>query len=82
VNAAALQALQPLAAPGQLRTEVLDVRDPEAWQRVADAVAADWGHIDVLANVAGVLRDNWVHDATADDVHFHFDINVKGVIFG
>lgn len=82
VNAAALQALLPLAAPGQLRTEVLDVRDPEAWQRVADAVATDWGHIDVLANVAGVLRDNWVHDATADDVHFHFDINVKGVIFG
>lgn len=70
------------AAEGQLRVEALDVRDPEAWNQVADAVVADWGSLDVLCNVAGVLRDNWVKDDTPADVHFHFDINVKGAIFG
>jgi 3-oxoacyl-[acyl-carrier protein] reductase len=82
VNVAGMQPLQVLAGNGQLRTEALDVRDPAAWNRVVDALVADWGRLDVLANVAGVLRDNWVQDATPDDVHFHFDINVKGTIFG
>ncbi len=82
VNVAAMQALQTGAAAGQLRIEALDVRDPEAWNRVVDAVVAEWGALDVLCNIAGVLRDNWVQDDTPADVHFHFDINVKGVIFG
>lgn len=82
INVAAMQALQDAAAPGQLRIEKLDVRDPEAWNQLVDAVVADWGRLDVLCNIAGVLRDNWVRDETAADVHFHLDINVKGTIFG
>lgn len=82
VNVAAMLVLQAGAAPGQLRLEALDVRDHQAWQRVVDAVAAEWGGIDVLCNIAGVLRDNWVRDDTPADVDFHFDINVKGTIFG
>lgn len=82
INVAPMQALLGGARDGQLRVEKLDVRDPEAWNSLVDSVVAGWGSLDVLANVAGVLRDNWVQDATADDVHFHFDINVKGTIFG
>lgn len=83
VNVAAMEALKARsAAVGQLRIEALDVRDPEAWNRVVDGVVAEWGTLDVLCNVAGVLRDNWVQDDTPADVHFHFDINVKGTIFG
>lgn len=82
INGAALAALQASAAAGQLRVEALDVRDPGAWNRLVDAVVSDWGGLDVLCNVAGVLRDNWVRDDTPADVDFHFDINVKGVIFG
>lgn len=83
INVAAMEALKAQAASsGQLRIEVLDVRDPEAWDRVVDSVVAEWGALDVLCNIAGVLRDNWVQDDTPADVHFHFDINVKGTIFG
>lgn len=81
VNVAAMQA-GLRGGSDQLRVEALDVRDPEAWNRVIDAVVAEWGGLDVLCNIAGVLRDNWVQDDTPADVHFHFDINVKGVIFG
>lgn len=82
INVAAMQVLQAGAAAGQLRIEALDVRDPEAWNRITDAVVAEWGRLDVLCNVAGVLRDGWVQDDSPADVHFHFDINVKGTIFG
>lgn len=81
VNVAAMRA-QFGDDSDQLRVVALDVRDPEAWDRVTDAVMAAWGRLDVLCNIAGVLRDNWVRDETPADVHFHFDINVKGAIFG
>jgi 3-oxoacyl-[acyl-carrier protein] reductase len=78
-----LEALRSLAADAQqLRIEALDVRDPAAWERVIANAAAAWGGLDVLLNVAGVLRSGYVYEATPDDVHFHFDINAKGVIFG
>lgn len=35
---------------------------------------------DVLCNVAGVLKENWVVDSTAQEIDLHFDINVKGTI--
>lgn len=82
LNLPAMQPLQANAGEGQLRIEALDVRDAAAWNRVVDSLVADWGALDVLANVAGVLRENWVHQASAEDVHFHFDINLKGTVFG
>jgi 3-oxoacyl-[acyl-carrier protein] reductase len=82
INVEAMQPLQALAAPGQLLIEALDVRDSAAWQRVLTALLAQWQRLDVLANVAGVLRANWVHETPATDIDFHFDINVKGVILG
>lgn len=83
VQPAGLQALKALAgASAQLRVETLDVRDAEAWKTLVAQVEAEDGPVDVLANIAGVLKENWVQDATAAEVDFHFDINVKGVIFG
>lgn len=83
INTAPMQALvKPTQRPDQLRLERLDVRDADAWNTLVDRLITAWTKLDVLANVAGVLRDNWVKDATADDVNFHFDINVKGTIFG
>ncbi|WP_068858374.1 SDR family NAD(P)-dependent oxidoreductase [Perlucidibaca aquatica] len=83
VQPAGLQALKALAgASAQLRVETLDVRDAEAWKALVVRVEAEDGAVDVLANIAGVLKENWVQDATAAEVDFHFDINVKGVIFG
>lgn len=60
----------------------LDIRDPKQWQSFVADVIERWGRIDVLCNVAGVLKENWVSDITPEDVDLHFDINVKGTIYG
>ncbi len=66
-----------------LLLQTLDIRKPEQWQAVVDATIAKWQKVDVLCNVAGVLKDNWITDITVpDEVDFHFDINVKGTIYG
>lgn len=83
INLEAMNALNAFtASPEQLLIRALDVRDAQAWKTLIDELVAHWGGVDVLANVAGVLRDNWAHEAGADDVHWQFDINVKGVMFG
>lgn len=83
VQQAGLQALKAFAGEAsQLRLETLDVRDAAAWKALVARVEAEDGAVDVLANIAGVLKENWIQDATAAEVDFHFDINVKGVIFG
>lgn len=66
----------------QLLLQKLDVRFSQSWQDVITQVLNKWQKIDVLCNVAGVLRENWVSDITEADVNLHFDINVKGTIFG
>lgn len=71
-----------VAQDAHLRTEKLDVRDPAAWSVLVQRVVDTAGRVDVLCNVAGVLKENWCDAATPQEVDFHFDINVKGVIFG
>lgn len=69
--------------PGdRLRLARLDVTDPEAWETVAGAADSAWDGLDVVMNVAGYLRPGVAHEATDEDVHRHFDVNVKGVVFG
>lgn len=60
----------------------LDISDDAQWQAVVSDVIGHWQRIDVLCNIAGILKENWVVDITADEVNQHFDINVKGTIFG
>lgn len=60
----------------------LDVREPESWDRVVAEAVAKFGGIDVLLNVAGFLQPGWLHKITPADVHRHFDVNTKGMIFG
>ena len=74
--------LQQVHAADSLMVRQLDVRDAQAWQALVEAVVQQWQRIDVLCNVAGVLRENWVADTSAAEVDLHFDINVKGSIFG
>lgn len=83
LNVKALEALQPLAStPDRLRIAKLDVRDAAQWAPLIESCTKAWGGLDVLINVAGVLRVGTVMDASTDDVNFHIDINTKGVIFG
>lgn len=60
----------------------LDVRDSEDWERIMNEAVAAFGSIDVHLNIAGYLVPHWFYEASADEVHRHFDINTKGVIFG
>lgn len=66
----------------QVSYETLDVRDAEAWQRALLAAIARFSEVDLLFNVAGVLRPGFVQDTRASDVDMHFDVNVKGVVHG
>lgn len=82
IDAHSLEKLQQGSNPEYLLLQKLDVRSTDEWNTVISSTLKKWNRIDVLCNVAGVLRENWVSDITEADVNFHFDINVKGTIFG
>lgn len=65
-----------------LWTQTQDVRDAAQWETLLSEMVRRWGRVDVLMNVAGVIRPGWVHEGSSVDVDFHFDINTKGVIHG
>lgn len=68
---------------GSLILQQLDVRRVDQWQDVVEMVLNHWQRIDVMCNVASVLKDNWIADIVIpDEVDLHFDINVKGTIYG
>ncbi len=64
------------------QTYSFDVRDADAWQSVWTQAEQDGGAIDVLINVAGVLRTGATGELAADDVQLMMDVNVNGVIYG
>lgn len=66
----------------RLLLKPLDISDNAQWQALISDVVNQWQRIDVLCNIAGILKENWVIDITAAEVDKHFDINVKGTIFG
>lgn len=82
VGAAALEELEAASLYAGLTTRVLDVRDPLAWQEAVEEAVRDFGRLDVLLNVAGVLRPGWLHECGPGDVDLHVDVNVKGVMHG
>lgn len=73
---------QSLTDTARLWVETLDVRDATQWQQLVDQMAERWGSVDVVMNVAGVIRPGYVYEVTPKDVDFHIDINAKGVIHG
>ena len=60
----------------------LDVRDPDRWRAVIAQASDQFGGIDVLFNVAGILAPGYVAELELSDVDRHFDVNTKGVIYG
>ena len=86
VQLAALEQLQQeLETSGlneQLLIHSLDVRDAQAWEALFGELADQWGGVDVLLNVAGVLKPGYSWEISPQDVDFHLDINTKGLILG
>ena len=62
---------------------LLDIRDADQWQAVADKIIASFGHVDVLINNAGVF--SLAQDFMTIDMkqaRFIFDVNVFGTFTG
>ena len=59
-------------------TQQLDVRDAEAWESAINRVESEQGAIDVLINVAGVLRTGATADIKPEDVELTMAVNVNG----
>ena len=59
----------------------LDVRDTTALAS-AYAAADSRTPVDIMMNVAGVLRPQWCVDLDADAVDLQIDVNFKGVVHG
>lgn len=81
------EALENLAQQHQWKPEKiilarLDVSKASEWQSIIAQVLAKWGSIDVLMNVAGVIKPGFIHQNDLKDVDFHIDINLKGTIYG
>ena len=80
-----LAALERRAAEGAWGTNVrlvkLDVREAADWEAALDRAEGEGG-LDVVMNIAGVLKPGWIADLTAADVDFHLDVNVKGAVLG
>lgn len=60
----------------------MDVTKRADWEKVIQATLARWNRIDVLMNVAGVIRPGYIHETDFDMIDFHIDINLKGTIYG
>ena len=64
---------------GEDATHVVDVADPEAVEETVARVERDLGPVDVLVNVAGVLRPGKVAELGDDDWRSTFAVNTDGV---
>ncbi|RPI09182.1 MAG: SDR family oxidoreductase [Zetaproteobacteria bacterium] len=67
------------AAGRRIAAEQVDVREPGACAAAVERVAERCGHIDVLVNNAGLVRDNLLGSLEDDDVRAVLDTNVGGV---
>lgn len=56
----------------------LDVAEPASVQAAVAATVAEFGGLDILANVAGVLRPHPLLDFPLDDWELVFRVNVRG----
>ncbi|MEU9439113.1 SDR family NAD(P)-dependent oxidoreductase [Streptomyces sp. NPDC048252] len=66
------------AHDAKLRTDVADVTDSAQVNAWITGVTTDLGHLDVLVNNAGIIRDNRVEDITDDDWHAVIDVSLTG----
>jgi 3-oxoacyl-[acyl-carrier protein] reductase len=73
------RAAQEWDAGDRVMIWVGDVRNRAEVQAAVDATVARWGRIDVLANVAGVSREDHFLDITPEHWQRIIDINLTGV---
>lgn len=62
--------------------QAMDVTKRAEWEKVIQATLERWSRIDVLMNIAGVIRPGYIHETDFDMIDFHIDVNLKGTIYG
>lgn len=65
-----------------IKLRKLDVRSKDDWEEALDFAEQAFGHVDIVMNIAGVLKPGYVHQIQSDEVDFHLDVNTKGTILG
>lgn len=68
--------------PESVTTTYLDVTNEDDWAATFDFAQTLLRGVDVLMNVAGVLRPGFVLDVDARDYDLTFGVNVKGIVLG
>ena len=69
-------------SPEKAIMQAMDVAKRADWEKVIHATLERWNRIDVLMNVAGVVRPGYVHETDFEMIDYHIDINLKGTIYG
>jgi NAD(P)-dependent dehydrogenase (short-subunit alcohol dehydrogenase family) len=64
-----------------VRAYELDVRDPDAVERIGDAVLDEFGHVDVVVANAGVTRVGLAFATTNEDWREVIDTNLSGAFW-
>jgi len=59
----------------------VDLKDPEAISRTAEAVISSLGVPDVIVNNAGVWHGGVIQDMNSEIIDEIFDVNIKGMIY-
>lgn len=70
------------AGATEVRADKLDVADRAAFLAYADAVAEQFGRVNVVVNNAGVTMTGDFEDMTLDEFDWIMGINVNGVVTG
>jgi 3-oxoacyl-[acyl-carrier protein] reductase len=75
-------ALEGAWADRGVRWRVFDVRQAGDWEQVVREVVDQAGSLDVLFNVAGVVRPEFAHELTPQNIQLQFDVNATGLVLG
>jgi 3-oxoacyl-[acyl-carrier protein] reductase len=62
--------------------QTMDVTRRADWDKIMQATLERWNRIDVLMNIAGVIRPGYIHETDFDMIDYHIDVNLKGTIYG
>lgn len=69
------------AEGGTMSTRVTDIGDVAACGAAVEACIAEFGAIDVLANIAGIANQRHMHQVTEAEWDLMHAVNVKGMFF-
>lgn len=84
LNLEALQATaKELGWPeDRVKLAPLNVADYDQFEAAFNDAVKEFGKIDVLMNIAGLLLASWVDESPISEIDAQVDVNVKGVIYG